>query len=148
MAIRDVTIVNVLAHCGLRVSELIGLTMADIDRHGDHPLLRTHSGANGGKRRTVSPPSHRRPRTARVPVLQISITSIILEHVLIAITSRSTSTDEQAPTTARSRTGDVIVKAAAQLGNSVIADTTPTVPNVTTERRVTVSSKARRTAWA
>ena len=54
---RDVALVDLLAHCGPRVSELTGLTVADIDRRGDHPLLRISAGAKGGKHRTVPLPT-------------------------------------------------------------------------------------------
>jgi site-specific recombinase XerD len=53
---RDVAIVDVLAHCGLRVGELTGLIVSDVDRRGDSPLLRLTTGAKGGKRRTVPIP--------------------------------------------------------------------------------------------
>jgi site-specific recombinase XerD len=53
---RDVAIVDVLAHSGPRVSELAGLTIADVDRRGEHPLLRITTGAKGGKHRTVPLP--------------------------------------------------------------------------------------------
>ena len=53
---RDVAIVDLLAHCGPRVSELTGLTVADVNRRGEHPLLRITAGAKGGKHRTVPLP--------------------------------------------------------------------------------------------
>jgi site-specific recombinase XerD len=53
---RDVAIVDLLAHGGPRVSELTGLTIADVDRRGEHPLLRITAGAKGGKHRTVPLP--------------------------------------------------------------------------------------------
>jgi site-specific recombinase XerD len=53
---RDVAIVDLLAHCGPRVSELTGLTVADVDRRGEHPLLRITAGAKGGRHRTVPLP--------------------------------------------------------------------------------------------
>lgn len=53
---RDVAIVETLAHCGLRVSELIGLTAASVDRDKQQPLLKVRAGAKGGKPRNVPIP--------------------------------------------------------------------------------------------
>ena len=50
----DVAIVDTLAHCGLRVSELTGLTVGAVDRRGATPLLRGRSGSKRWQR-TFSP---------------------------------------------------------------------------------------------
>jgi site-specific recombinase XerD len=59
---REVAIVEVFAHCGLRVSELVGLTMASIERDRQQVLLKVRAGAKGGKPRNV--PIPRRTLTA------------------------------------------------------------------------------------
>ena len=54
---RDTAIVDVLAHCGLRVSELCALTLASVDETRKQPVLRVRAGAKGGKKRTVPIPA-------------------------------------------------------------------------------------------
>ena len=53
---RDVAIVETLAHCGLRVSELIGLTVAGVERDRQQVLLKVRAGAKGAKPRNVPVP--------------------------------------------------------------------------------------------
>jgi site-specific recombinase XerD len=59
---RDVALVETLAHCGLGVSELIGLTVASVERDRQQVLLKVRAGAKGGKARNV--PIPRRTRAA------------------------------------------------------------------------------------
>jgi site-specific recombinase XerD len=54
---RDTAIVDVLAHCGLRVSELCALTIGAIDETGEQALVRIRAGSKGGKRRSVPIPA-------------------------------------------------------------------------------------------
>jgi integrase/recombinase XerD len=53
---RDVALVETLAHCGVRVSELIGLTVASVERDRQQALLKVRAGAKGGKPRNVPIP--------------------------------------------------------------------------------------------
>ena len=59
---RDVAVVETLAHCGVRVSELIGLTVASVERDRQQVLLKVRAGAKGDKPRNVPVP--RRTLTA------------------------------------------------------------------------------------
>ncbi len=54
---RDTAIVDVLAHCGLRVSELCALTVGAVDETGEQALLRVRAGAKGAKKRNVPIPA-------------------------------------------------------------------------------------------
>lgn len=54
---RDVAIINTMAFCGLRVSELCAPDVDSLDRHGERPLLRLVDGTKGGRHRVVPIPS-------------------------------------------------------------------------------------------
>jgi integrase len=54
---RDVTIVETLAHCGVGVSELIGLTVASVERDRQQVLLKVRAGVNAGTPRDVPIPA-------------------------------------------------------------------------------------------
>jgi site-specific recombinase XerD len=53
---REVAVVEAFAHCGVRVSELVGLTVASIERDRQQVLLKVRAGAKGGKPRNVPIP--------------------------------------------------------------------------------------------
>ena len=55
--LRDVAILQTLAGCGVRASELVGLQVRHVDRAHRWPLLRVVAGAKGSKPRTVPIPS-------------------------------------------------------------------------------------------
>jgi integrase/recombinase XerD len=59
---REVAVIETFAHCGVRVSELVGLTAASIERDRQQVLLKVRTGAKGGKPRNV--PIPRRTLTA------------------------------------------------------------------------------------
>jgi site-specific recombinase XerD len=59
---REVAVVETFAHCGVRVSELVGLTVASVERDRQQVLLKVRAGAKGGKPRNV--PIPRRTLTA------------------------------------------------------------------------------------
>jgi integrase/recombinase XerD len=53
---RDVAVLRVLAGAGLRTSEACGLSVDDLDRRGERPILRITKAAKGGKARNVPVP--------------------------------------------------------------------------------------------
>jgi site-specific recombinase XerD len=53
---REVAVIETLAHCGLRVSELTGLTVAGVERDRQQPILKVRAGAKRGKPRNVPIP--------------------------------------------------------------------------------------------
>jgi site-specific recombinase XerD len=53
---RDVALVEVLAGCGVRASELCALLLADLDTTAEFDRLDVHRGAKGGRRRVVPLP--------------------------------------------------------------------------------------------
>jgi integrase len=55
---RDVTIIDLLAHCGLRASELRALSDNNIDVTGERPLLRLRFATKGGAAHGPAPPHH------------------------------------------------------------------------------------------
>jgi site-specific recombinase XerD len=53
---REVAIIETFAHCGVRVSELVGLTVGGVERDRQQVLLKVRAGAKGGKPRNVPIP--------------------------------------------------------------------------------------------
>jgi integrase len=56
---REAAVVETFTHCGVRVSELVGLTVATIERDRQQVLLKVRAGAKGGKPRNVPIPQLR-----------------------------------------------------------------------------------------